>query len=233
MDGPHVVNMPNRVLQLGQHVYCDNNHSDSEESKPAPDGTGSEDEHDLHARTEALRMLNNLAPKVIDNLLPEIDDKEEPIPSLIEHVKMAQAFIEKIKKATYDNGKLDPSVIEWLQNPTEEIVDVSDPDLQFSLDLYMSCMNTSEATYNSVQKSINQRFPETKILSQYLAKKLVSDISGVICINDDMCINSCHAFTGPLQIWMLVLSALNLGTLKSLQDVIEKWYLERSPLHYH
>ena len=47
LDGPHVVNMPNRVLQLGQHVYCDNNHSDSEESEPALDETGSEDEHDL------------------------------------------------------------------------------------------------------------------------------------------------------------------------------------------
>ena len=70
-------------------------------------------------------MLNNISPEVIDNLLPEIDDEEEPIPSLIEHVKMAQAFIEKIKKATYDNGKLDPSVIERLRNPTEEIVNRS------------------------------------------------------------------------------------------------------------
>ena len=61
----------------------------------------------------------------------------------------------------------------------------------------MSCTNASEATYNSVWKSINRQFPETKILSHYLAKKLISDISGVVYINDDMCINSCHAFTGP------------------------------------
>ena len=142
-------------------------------------------------------MLNNLATEVIDNLPPEIDDEEEPIPSLIEHDKTAQAYIEEIKKATYDNGKLDSSVIEQLRNPTEEIVDVSDPDLRFSLDLYMSCMNASEATYDGVRKSINRQFPETKILSHYLAKKLVSDISGVVYINDDMCINSCHAFTGP------------------------------------
>ena len=59
-------------------------------------------------------MLNNLAPEVIDNLLPEIDDEEEPIPSLIEHDKTAQAYIEEIKKVTYDNGKLDPSIIEQL-----------------------------------------------------------------------------------------------------------------------
>ncbi|KIJ91550.1 hypothetical protein K443DRAFT_34680, partial [Laccaria amethystina LaAM-08-1] len=28
-------------------------------------------------------------------------------------------------------------------------------------------------------------------------KKLVADISSVVSVRDDMCINSCHAFTGP------------------------------------
>ncbi|KIK09994.1 hypothetical protein K443DRAFT_35590, partial [Laccaria amethystina LaAM-08-1] len=28
-------------------------------------------------------------------------------------------------------------------------------------------------------------------------KKLVADISGIVSVRDDMCINSCHAFTGP------------------------------------
>ena len=178
-------------------------------------------------------MLNNLAPEVIDNLPPEIDDEEEPIPSLIEHDKTAQAYIEEIKKATYDNGKLDPSVIEQLQNPTEEIVNVSDPDLQFSLDLYMSCMNASEATYNSVRKSINRQFPETKILSHYLAKSSFPT-SVVLSALMTICVSiPAMPLLDLLQIWTLVLSALNLGTLKSLQDVNKKRYLERSPLHYH
>lgn len=34
-------------------------------------------------------------------------------------------------------------------------------------------------------------------LDYYSVKKLVSDISGVVSVSDDMCINSCHAFTGP------------------------------------
>jgi len=61
----------------------------------------------------------------------------------------------------------------------------------------MSCINASEATYNSVRESIIQCFPDTEIHSHHLAKKLVSDISGVVSVADDMCINSCHAFTGP------------------------------------
>lgn len=187
-----------RALQLRRNVvYHQIHRSDSEEDELL-DELGSEDEAegDLRARTEALNMLDNLVPEVNgENLQP---DEQEPIPSLIEHVKTAQAFIEEIKKATLDNGKLDLSVIERLRNPNEEVVDVSDPDLRFSLEFYMSCTNASEATYNSVRKSILRRFP-TKVLSHYLAKKLVSDISGVVCINDDMCINSCHAFTGPFE----------------------------------
>ena len=40
-------------------------------------------------------------------------------------------------------------------------------------------------------------YPETNLLSYHLVNKLVADISGVVSIRDDMCINSCHAFTGP------------------------------------
>jgi hypothetical protein len=142
---------------------------------------------------EALNVFDNLVPDVAE----EDEENHEYNPSHIEHVKIAQKFIDEIKKATLDNGKLDPSVVEYLRNPDREIVDVTDPDIRFSLDLYMSCTNASEATYNSVRQSILRRFPEIDVLSYYLVKKLVSKISGVVAVNDDMCINSCHAFTGP------------------------------------
>ena len=117
--------------------------------------------------------------------------------SRIEHVKIAQAFIEEIKQATLDNGKLDATTTERLRHPDQGSVDLSDPNVRFSLDLYMACINSSEATYNDVRTSILKRFPDTEILSHHHAKKMLSDISSVISISDDMCINSCHAFTGP------------------------------------
>ncbi|KAF8962352.1 hypothetical protein BDZ97DRAFT_1123753 [Flammula alnicola] len=172
--------------------------SESEESEPLQEPESEdEEEEELRARTEALNLLNNLVPDEEDDLQPDNNDEEDSVPSSIEHLKIAQSFIEAIKNATLDNGKLDASATERLRNPDEEIIDISDPDTRFSLDLYMSCTNASEATYNSVRQSILRRFPETDILSHYLAKKLVSDISGVVSVCDDMCINSCHAFTGP------------------------------------
>jgi hypothetical protein len=135
----------------------------------------------------------------IDPELPTIPDPPiEDIPqSRIENVRIAQSFIEEIKNATLENGKMDPVATERLRHPDEELTDLSDPDLRFSLDLYMSCVNASEATYNSVRKAVIHRFPLMEVLSHHRAKKIVADISGVVSVEDDMCINSCHAFTGP------------------------------------
>ena len=56
-------------------------------------------------------------------------EHEDRAPALsIEHVQLAQEFINKIKLATLDNGKLDA---ERLHHPTEDIIDLSDPNLRF------------------------------------------------------------------------------------------------------
>ena len=62
----------------------------------------------------------------------------------------------------------------------------------------MACNHASEATYKAVQDSILRRSPNLNILSYYSVKKLVLEITGVGSILDDMCINSCLAFVGPL-----------------------------------
>jgi len=109
-----------------------------------------------------------------------------------------QQLIHELKKATLDNDKLEQNVINQLWNPMAEPVDISDPDVWLSLNLFMACSNASEATYSAVRDSVMRRFPGNDILSYYLAKKMVADISGVDAMLDDMCINSCTAFVGPL-----------------------------------
>jgi hypothetical protein len=61
----------------------------------------------------------------------------------------------------------------------------------------MAITNASEDTYTETKQAILRRFPECAILSYHSVKKLVTNISGVTSVMDDMCINSCHAFTGP------------------------------------
>lgn len=155
----------------------------------------------LRAQAETLRTLleDEPNPGTIEN--HDEDSDEDDFPALarsrIEHVKVAQQFIEEISAATFDNGKLDDDVIQRLRMPVEGPADISDPDIRLSLDLFMACENSSQQTYTAARQSILRRFPDSEILSYHLVKKLVAEISGVVSIRDDMCINSCHAFTGP------------------------------------
>ena len=117
--------------------------------------------------------------------------------SRIETIQITQSFVKDILAATLDNGNLDDDVINRLRNPQEGPMDISDPDLLLSLDLFLAVTNASEETYKSCRDAILRRYPDSNVLSYHSVKKLVAELSGVIAVYDDMCINSCHAFTGP------------------------------------
>lgn len=161
----------------------------------------SPDEGDLlRAQAERLRALLEDEPDQAANLGLRNEDEDE-FPALaksrIEHVKIAQQFIDEISSATLENGKLDDDVIERLRRPEEGPVDISDPNIRLALDLFIACENSSQQTYTDARQAFLRRLPETELLSYHLVKKLVAEISGVVSVKDDMCINSCHAFTGP------------------------------------
>jgi hypothetical protein len=118
--------------------------------------------------------------------------------SRIDSVRFTQQLIQEISSATLENDKLDPDMFERLRNPINEAIDISDPDTRLSLDLFMACNHASELTYKAVRDSVLRRIPNLNILSYYSVKKLVSEITGVGSVLDDMCINSCVAFVGPL-----------------------------------
>ncbi|KAH9012847.1 hypothetical protein EDB83DRAFT_2201735, partial [Lactarius deliciosus] len=115
----------------------------------------------------------------------------------IDSIKVSQDFIKEIRAATLDNGNLDGDLIDRLRNPCERPADISDPDIRLSLNLFLAVTNASEDIYKSCRDAILRRYPESSVLSYHSVKKLVAEISGVVAVYDDMCINSCHAFTGP------------------------------------
>ncbi|KAJ7589530.1 hypothetical protein C8J56DRAFT_1004281 [Mycena floridula] len=104
-----------------------------------------------------------------------------------------------------------------IKNPIQETLTIDDPDHRLSLDLYLALTNASEAAYNLVSAVVRHRYPESDILSYYRVKKLVEDLSGVSTISDDMCINSCVAFTGP---WK---------DLQQCPECNQPWYEEGKP----
>ncbi|PPQ90898.1 hypothetical protein CVT25_007368 [Psilocybe cyanescens] len=67
-----------------------------------------------------------------DNAGPHNADLDEGFNRIIpqvEHVQFAQSFIDEIRTATLDNGKLDPVVTERLKNPDMDLPVLSDPDI--------------------------------------------------------------------------------------------------------
>src|SRR5262249_2984516 len=128
----------------------------------------------------------------------DIEQDSSESASTIENVRIVQQFIEELRSATLENGGLDEDTLDRLRNPPHELVAISDPDIRFSLDIFLSCTNASEAFYNSFRQATLRRFPDCNLLSHHAAKKLVAELSGVIAIEDDMCVNSCHAYVGPL-----------------------------------
>ncbi|KAH9069670.1 hypothetical protein EDB83DRAFT_2204142, partial [Lactarius deliciosus] len=115
----------------------------------------------------------------------------------IDSIKVSQDFIKEIRAATLNNGNLDGDLIDRLRNPCEWPADISDPDIRLSLNLFLAVTNASEDIYKSCRDAILRRYPESSVLSYHSVKKLVAEISGVVAVYDDMCINSCHGFTGP------------------------------------
>lgn len=119
--------------------------------------------------------------------------------SSIEHVCITEQFIERIRNATLDNGGLDEHTKWRLRNPIEEVGEINDPQIRLSIDIYLSVTNTSEATYNKVRDAVLRCYPESNILSYHSVKRHIADLTGIVSVLHDMCINSCHAFTGPFE----------------------------------
>ncbi len=90
-----------------------------------------------------------------------------------------------------------PDVINKLRNPDQGPLVIEDQDKLFSMKLFSVTAKSSQATYNEVREAILERHPEDPILSYDQAKKAVQDNSGVVPMLDDMCPESCLAFTGP------------------------------------
>jgi hypothetical protein len=196
---------PNREISEDNLGHLNGSDTPGSGRESPPDFHQEEEEIDvaqtevLRAQAAALRVL--LEDQSIQQENDGHDNDEDELPALarsrIEHIKIAQQFIDEIAAATLENGKLDEDVIERLRNPDEGPVDISDPNVRLALDLFMACENSSQKTYTAARDSILRRFPETELLSYHLVNKLVANISGVVSVKDDMCINSCRAFTGP------------------------------------
>lgn len=109
----------------------------------------------------------------------------------------ANRFIQALQEATLEACGLHPSVLERLRAPPQEAVNLDDPMLRLSLDVYLGLDNASEDHYDRVRSALLRYDSTICLLSLDQVKRRAREISGIHPVYNDMCVNSCIAFVGP------------------------------------
>lgn len=130
---------------------------------------------------------------------------EVGVVATLEELKIAQQFIAAVKEATLDKDKnLDSDARDRLSNPITIPFNLNeDPNLRAGIDIFLDTTNASDGTYNKVRESVNGYLrrlgvdPENSVPTQYSVKKAIGDLTGVYSMLNDMCIETCIAYTGP------------------------------------
>jgi hypothetical protein len=170
--------------------------SDREECCPDPgsqalDNTPSES--DSNADSAVPRRETEVPSTAININLDELSELAK-----LAEIKTTMKFIQALETASLDDDTgLDPEAIKRLRDAPQHPIDITDPDLRLSLDLFISVENSSQETYMSARRAIMRRHPEDEILTYDQVKHRVAQLSGVFPLVFDMCINSCMAYTGP------------------------------------
>ena len=116
----------------------------------------------------------------------------------LDDLRRTLAAIKEIETATLA-AQFDEDDLADLNNPTEGELDINDPYFRLSLELYLKLSNVPQETYREVIAAHIKCLPEAKgrLLSYDQIKRRVKKLTGIIPLYDDMCVNSCMAFTGP------------------------------------
>ena len=128
---------------------------------------------------------------------PDLLDAQE-LTAHLDDLKDTLAAIEEIKNASLD-AQFGEDDLYCLQNPIEEELDIDDRYIRLSLDMYLILTNVSQEMYRELVAAFLRCHPEAKgrLLSYDQIRHRVKNLTGIVPIYDDMCVNSCMAFTSP------------------------------------
>jgi hypothetical protein len=118
--------------------------------------------------------------------------------AILDDIRTSYEYIKLLSNATLQGSGLDSNTFMRLNNPLCEGLDLEDdPDLRFSLKMFLKLDRSSQNTYKEVRETILERYPDSGMLSYDQAKRRLEELSGVSQIKHDMCPETCLAYTGP------------------------------------
>ena len=131
-------------------------------------------------------------PPLPDNLPPATNE-----PVVLDDLVDSLKFVEMLEEATLESH-LSPKDLDALRNPGPHLSTPSDnEDLLLSVSCFIDLLHSSQEAYNNIRDNIQRRDPKVEMLSYHEAKTAVRNLSGIVVLQNDMCVGSCVAFTGP------------------------------------
>ncbi|RDX40597.1 hypothetical protein OH76DRAFT_1459464 [Lentinus brumalis] len=130
---------------------------------------------------------------------PDAAEEEPAIRVTREDIKNTYEYIELLKNATLEESGITPRQLERLKNPPQEAFEIKDADTLLSIKIFMAIGNASQETYNAVADAIKEHSPHIEMMSLAQVNSTLDKLTGVLEVRDDMCVNSCLAYTGPFQ----------------------------------
>ncbi|CDO76955.1 hypothetical protein BN946_scf184685.g1, partial [Trametes cinnabarina] len=127
------------------------------------------------------------------------EDEMEEVPVTMDDMKRALDFIKLLKGASLDSvhAGLSAETRNQLRNPPQHVLEIDDPNVLMSIELYVTLSNTSQHYYEDVRQLFMKHKPDAELLSYHQVKRRVEMLTGIVPIINDMCIDSCVGFTGP------------------------------------
>src|SRR5216684_2092102 len=127
------------------------------------------------------------------------DDVILGLGSPIDDLKKTAAFIDMLWGATLEQSNMQQDDIDCLRAAeSDPHLDVTDKHFVKALHIFLSTTNALQASYNAIHSTINECYPNDPFLSFGQMKCHVEQLSSVVPISYDMCLDTCVGFTGPL-----------------------------------
>ena len=118
----------------------------------------------------------------------------------LEDLQLQLHFICEINNASLeDEGRhMDKDDLHCLQNPFDDKLALDDAsDLHLSLKLFLVNINSPVKVYNTNHAAMLQHHPNNDIFTYNRAKCFMKDLTGVVPLIYNMCIDTCVAYKGP------------------------------------
>jgi hypothetical protein len=130
-----------------------------------------------------------------DESCAEVQDTEIQIRDL----QLQQDLIRRLEAASLAEDKLPDHVRERIHNPDPRPISMSPCD-KSSLKFFLATHAAPKGTYDNVCQVNKELHPEDgDLLSYHNVKQKLEELTGVVSVSDDICVNSCIAFVGPYE----------------------------------